>query len=217
VLLVAHRTPADKTACARLAAAGAQVFEVDVQIGAGEQIIVSHYLPLGVSDRLQRDNWRLRWHTAAMRDPRLLDIAAVVPADCLVLLDLKERVPERRARLVAAIAATLPDRARYRVCGPRPADLDPLRDAGFATWRTVGYAHELDGVFAAGGLADEAVTIRHSLLTPDVIDRLHALVPTVVAWTVNDPRRARELRDLGVAGVTTDRVAVLRALTAAPH
>jgi glycerophosphoryl diester phosphodiesterase len=34
----------------------------------------------------------------------------------------------------------------------------------------------------------------------------------VVAWTVNDPARARRLRDLGVDGVTTDRIAVLHAL-----
>ena len=35
----------------------------------------------------------------------------------------------------------------------------------------------------------------------------------VVAWTVNDVRRALRLRRLGVAGLTTDRTDVLTAMT----
>jgi glycerophosphoryl diester phosphodiesterase len=34
----------------------------------------------------------------------------------------------------------------------------------------------------------------------------------VVAWTVNDVERARQLRDLGVDAVTTDRIQVMSAV-----
>lgn len=212
MILVAHRTPASRPACERLAAAGATVFEADVQVESADRIVISHYHPLRRFARVQRDNWRLRWHTGAARDPRLADVDAAIPAGCRVLLDLKEKLPERRARLVAVVRDALPDRNRFLVCSPREAELAPLRAAGFATWRTVGSRRELADVLATDGLPDAAVTVRHTLLDRDTLDRLRARVPSVVAWTVNDPRRARALRALGVDGITTDRAAVLRTL-----
>lgn len=212
MILVAHRTPASGPACERLAADGATVFEADVQVDNADRIVISHYHPLGRFTRVQRDNWRLRWHTAAARDALLADVDAAVPAGCRVLLDLKEKLPERRARLVAVVEDELSDRNRFLVCGPREAELAPLRAAGFATWRTAGSRRELADVLATDGLPDAAVTVRHTLLDRATLDRLRARVPSVMAWTVNDPRRARALRALGVDGITTDRAAVLRTL-----
>jgi glycerophosphoryl diester phosphodiesterase len=214
VLLVAHRTPASPEACRRLAEAGANVFEVDVQVDSGDHIVVSHYQPLGRFARLQRDNWRLRWYSAAGRDPRLRDIDALVPEHCRVLLDLKERAPAGRARLVAAIADQLPDRARFVVSSPRPDDLAALRHAGFGTWRSVGDAGQLASVLAGPALDDDAITIRHTLLDSSVLRQLRERAPAVICWTVNARRRAMALRELGVAGVTTDSRPVLRALAA---
>ena len=213
VLLVAHRTPSSRAACERLAAAGADVFEADIQIDRHERLVVSHYLPLG-GRLLERDNWRIRWHTAARRDPELAHLTTgVVPERSLVLLDLKETSIEARTRLVSTIAGTLIERDRFRVCSPYADDLRVLRDKGFRTWRTVRDREEMAGVRADGELEDDAVTIRHSLLTPDLLSRLHDQVPNVVAWTINDVDRARRMRDLGVDGVTTDRAAVMRALS----
>jgi glycerophosphoryl diester phosphodiesterase len=58
------------------------------------------------------------------------------------------------------------------------------------------------------------VTVNHKLLSRAVVDRLHVLSNTVVAWTVNDVRRAVWLRDNGVDGVTTDSTDVMRELGA---
>lgn len=220
MLLVAHRTPASAARCAHLAAAGARVFEVDVQLRGGH-VAVSHYLPLAAAGRLQRDNWRLRWHTRGSRDPALADVDALVPPGCTVLLDVKETAAPRRRELLAALADSLPDRGRYVLCSPLPDDLERARGAGFATWRTVRDRRELAATLAEAAttdrLPDAAVTIRHSLLDAPTAGRLADLVDTVVAWTVNDPRRARALRRLGVGGVTTDRAAVLHALAAEPN
>jgi glycerophosphoryl diester phosphodiesterase len=216
MLLVAHRTPASRVRCARLAAAGARVFEVDVQLGSGG-IAVSHYLPFGRGGLVQRDNWRLRWHTSALRDPEVSEVAGVVPPECALLLDIKEKVAARRRELTAAIVETLADRARYIVCGAQPEDLEHVRNVGFATWRTVGGRRELSAVLAEGALADDGISVRHSLLTGVSLDRLHTLTSRVVAWTVNDPARARQLRDLGADGVTTDHSGVLRALAPEPR
>jgi glycerophosphoryl diester phosphodiesterase len=54
------------------------------------------------------------------------------------------------------------------------------------------------------------VSCRHSLLTPAIVERLRRAGLLVVAWTVDDPARARELAAWGVDGITTHRVAHLR-------
>ena len=214
MILVAHRTPATRAGCERVAAAGASVFEADVQVDQAGAVVVTHYLPFGPAGRLERDNARIRWHTGRARDPRLAEVAELVPTGCLVLLDLKERRPDRRARLVAALRDSLPDRSRFRVCGHPEQDVAALRAAGFRTWRSVGNARHLAAVLADGRLPDDAVSIRHSLLTARVLDQLHERVPQVVAWTINSVARAARLRALGVDGVTTDSTEVLRVLSA---
>ena len=217
MILVAHRTPATRAGCERVAAAGASVFEADVQVDDAGAVVVTHYLPLGPGGRFERDNWRLRWHTGRGRDPRLAQVVDIVPAGCLVLLDLKERHPARRTRLIAALRDSIQDRSRFRVCGHPAEDVDALRAVGFRTWRSVGNARHLAAALAAGQLPDDAVSIRHSLLTARVLSELRARGPQVVAWTVNSVSRARELRALGVDGVTTDRTDVLELLSAIPN
>lgn len=216
MLLVSHRTPATRAECERVAAAGAQVFEADVQVDRHEHVVVSHYLPFGAG-LLQRDNWRIRWHTGARRDPRLAEVGDLVPEQCLVLLDLKEKAPARRARLIAALVHGLPERDRFRVCGGRPEDLDELRREGFRTWRTARNARELAAVLGTDRLPDDALSIRHTLLRPGVLERLHERVPSIVAWTVNDVTRARQLREMGVDGLTTDSPGVLHAMSSPAH
>lgn len=51
------------------------------------------------------------------------------------------------------------------------------------------------------------VSCRHTLLTKDVVKTLHSRGLQVVAWTVDDLERARELAGWGVDGLTTHKVA----------
>jgi glycerophosphoryl diester phosphodiesterase len=210
VLLVAHRSPRSAAACLALAEAGATVFEIDVQVWRG-CLVVSHYLPL-LGTGFRRDRWRVVRGWSPRHEPPLADVADLVPPDRVVLLDLKEEDRGRRAELIAEIVATLPTSGRYLACTSILEDLDALRDKGFRTWRTIGDQRQLAAVLAAGAIDDDAVTVNHQLLSRDVVDRLHFLTGTVVAWTVNDVRRARWLRDVGVDGVTTDSVEVMRAV-----
>jgi hypothetical protein len=210
MLIVAHRSPRTKADCQAAADAGATVFEIDVQIWHG-RLVASHYLPL-LGSAIRRDGWRFvrGWHER--REPLLAHVAELVPADGVVLLDLKETERGRREELLAAVGATLPSSGRYVACTSIAEDLDVLRDKGFRTWRTIGDRRQLDTVLAGGRLADDAVTVNHTLLSRAVVDQLHVLATTVVAWTVNDIGRAGWLRDIGVDGVTTDSLAVMRAL-----
>jgi glycerophosphoryl diester phosphodiesterase len=217
VILVAHRTPVTRAACEQLADAGATMFEADVQVGADGSVVVTHYLRWLAAGRVERDNWRLRWHTGRARDPRLADVAQLIPPRCQVLLDLKERAPERRAQLVAALLEAVPDKARFVVCGHPVADVDALRAGGFRTWRSIGNPRHLAAALAEPRLPDEAVTIRHTLIRPAVLERLRERVPHIVAWTVNNPARARRLQEWGADGITTDSIAVLHEFSAFPN
>ena len=59
------------------------------------------------------------------------------------------------------------------------------------------------------------VSCRHSLLDERVVRTLHERGMLVVAWTVDDVERARELASWGVDGITTHKVRELRAEFAA--
>jgi glycerophosphoryl diester phosphodiesterase len=147
----------------------------------------------------------------------LAAVVARVPEQCDILLDLKERSADRAARLVAALAATLAGQPRFIACGGLPGDLDALRGAGLRTWRSIGTGADLRAVLAGPALPDEAVSVRQSLLSREVVAVLHTRVPAVVAWTVNYPRRARQVRNFGVDGMTTDRLAVMHLVSSATH
>jgi hypothetical protein len=109
-----------------------------------------------------------------------------------------------RERLCRQISAQLTDRGRYLVSSPDADDLDTLRAAGFRTWRTIKSRRRLAGVLAAGTLAEDAVSVRHSLLAASSVRQLRGVVSSIVGWTVNDMDRALQLRRLGTGGPTSD-------------
>lgn len=209
MLAVAHRTTGDPEAAGRLWRAGARVFEVDVRVATGSVPLVTHFEPTGPTwAGVYRDGWRLRRPRHVSRlGPPLRDVVAALPAEAVVLLDLKGDVPGRPAvldRLVEDVGD--PDRAR--LCGAT-GSLEPhAAAAGVAVWRTVGdrgdLGRALDG---RAGPAPAAWSVDHHLLDPVVAAQLTRRAP-VVAWTVNSSRRLRALAAAGVAGVTTDRAAV---------
>ena len=149
MLLVAHRSPRTAAECRAAADAGAQVFEIDVQVWAG-QLVVSHYLPV-LGTGFRRDGWRVVRGWNPRLEPPLADLAELVPPDRVVLLDLKEEEPGRRADLLASIVATLPSSNRYVACTSVVEDLNALRSKGFHTWRTIGDQRQLDAVLELCG------------------------------------------------------------------
>ncbi|HET7738004.1 MAG TPA: glycerophosphodiester phosphodiesterase [Tepidiformaceae bacterium] len=60
--------------------------------------------------------------------------------------------------------------------------------------------------------AARGVSCRHTLLTRRHVQRLHDRGLAVIAWTVDDEDRARELLEWGVDGITTHNVATVAAL-----
>ncbi|MCW2621539.1 MAG: hypothetical protein JWL64_1141 [Frankiales bacterium] len=216
MLSVAHKTPAEVEQAAQLALAGANVFEVDVRLLAGE-VYVTHFIPLirGLS-RLQHDNGRFLW---GVRDPLAptLDLArTVVPAQAEIMLDLKDDRGAAAVRLVDRLVADLPDPSRFHVSAKNWALLEPLEAAGFRTWRTVADRRDLAAIERRGLEGAWAVTVRRTLLRDDrTLARLVGVAAgQVVVWTVNDVVEARRLLDAGVLGITTDSMEVHRLVAA---
>lgn len=188
------------------------MFELDVQLRNG-RVTVSHFMPVLRQLRwLETDTGRFRWATRRTVDPGVREVAELVPGECDILLDLKAHSIHRQLELCVALASELPERRRYVACSAALEALDLLRTKGFRTWRTVEHRSDLHRLFKSEAISDEGVSVKHTLLDAASIDRLHGIVARVVAWTVNDPERAAALCELGVDGVTTDNVEVLRRL-----
>lgn len=214
MLAIAHRTPATRERCAALGAAGATVFEIDIQI-IGEDLVVSHYLPVHPRlPRLRRDRGRFTIRRRGRLEPALAAALDALPAGAEILLDLKVDTGPAAQALVERVIANGPDPARCYASTKGWATLPALTAAGYRTWRTVADREALLAALALPEIPDHAVTVRHTLLNPDVMTSLRERVPRVMAWTVNDVRRAREVMALGVDGVTTDSPDVLRLVSA---
>jgi hypothetical protein len=215
VLLVAHRAPPCPDRCAALGASGADVFELDLQV-AGDEIVISHYLPVlpGLLPHLRHDRWTVRWGPVGAGARRLHDAVASLPAGGEILLDLKnQRQPAARTLTDLVLRADL-DPARCYVSSAQWPVLEPLRRAGFRTWRTVREPGQLLRVLDGRPTGDAGVTVQHNLLRGRTVARLRRRAGTVITWTVNSPRRAAQLAEAGVDGVTSDSRTVLHLLRA---
>jgi glycerophosphoryl diester phosphodiesterase len=214
-LLIAHRLPDSAADCRALVEQGADGFELDIQL-RGNAVVVSHYLPfLQIPGWLEHDGTRFRWGGGRIRDPELLNAAARTPAGARLVLDPKEQRTRRRHRLADAVAVLLREHPeRFVVTADDERDLRTYRQAGITTWRTVGTPNGLNRVLRSTAGPDAGVAVRHTLLSPAVVERLRRRAATIAAWTVNDVDRARALVAMGVDAITTDNPAVLRAVRA---
>jgi hypothetical protein len=207
---IAHRAPADPARCAELAALGAEVFEIDVQAFATD-LVSSHFLPVHPRvPRVRRDRRSFTWRRRTAVEIDLAAAVAAVPDSARILLDLKTDTGQAALGLVDLLIAADPDRERCLVSTKGWHTLEALRAGGFRTWRTIADARALATVLAGPALSDDAVTVRHGLLTAEVVGRLRERVPAVMCWTVNDVQRARAVVAAGVDGVTSDSAEVLR-------
>lgn len=63
------------------------------------------------------------------------------------------------------------------------------------------------------GLDGAGVTLYHPLITPRLVALVHGMRLSLYAWTVDDPARMRELVEMGVDGITSNRPDLLAELT----
>jgi len=188
MLVIAHRGASAELpentlpAFERAIEVGADYVELDVHADAAGRLVVTHDPP-----RRGRDY------------PALEQALDLVRGRVGAMVELKTPRRYRRHDVVARAAALLgPDDAL--VCFQRPAlEEARARRPGLRTVQHVGYGVSIRGARSAwaAGFSDARVTRRG-------VDAARSLGLMVLVYTVNDPRRMRELDGLGVGGVFTD-------------
>jgi len=152
--------------------------------------------------------------------PSLADLLDAFP-QCRFNVDLKadsavdptiETLWKLNARDRVLLASFSDRRIRWarRVCGPRQATSLGQREVAalrLASWHGRGLAGFVPSVAAA------QVPVRYAgvrVVDARFVQHAHRLGLQVHVWTIDDPAEMRELLDLGVDGIMTDRIEVLR-------
>jgi glycerophosphoryl diester phosphodiesterase len=214
-------------AFARAVAAGYRYLETDVHSTSDAVAVVFHDETLdrmlGRSGRIEDLAWT---DLATMRDggetvvPRLADLLDAWP-DCRLNVDLKadsavdpaiEAIWKVNARDRVLLASFSDKRIRWarRVCGPRQATSMGQREAAalrFGSLHGRGLAGFVPGVAAV------QVPVRYRgirVVDNRFVGHAHRLGMQVHVWTIDDPAEMHELLDLGVDGIMTDRIEILR-------
>jgi glycerophosphoryl diester phosphodiesterase len=181
-LLIAHSAGNSARLTSAAIESGADFLEVDLWVHR-DRLEARHErrLPLGIPLLFER------WYFARLRKDRapLGRLLEATRGRAGLFLDLKNG-GEHPSRIVAAALEGL--EARVPVLASSQA------------W----------SVLRAFSRAIPSMPL-HSLLTPEVVSRLHEEGLAVVAWTVDDEERALELAAMGVDAITTHRVVELRA------
>ncbi|MBN8226178.1 glycerophosphodiester phosphodiesterase [Corallococcus macrosporus] len=202
---------------------GADGVELDAMVCGSGEVVVCHDERL---DRLAGQPWEVRttpWWKLARADvgsplgfapariPLLEEVLDALPEHFLVNIELKcDRFDD--GGLAAGVARLLGDRdlaGRVVVSSFNPLCL--FRLAAAAPGLRRGFLIDPDKPWALQAYALSPLVSSHSVhpfheaCTPERVGAWRDAGLRVAAWTVDDPQRARELRDLGVSYLITNR------------
>ena len=135
-----------------------------------------------------------------------------IQRESALMLDLKGH-DVAGAKQVAEVSGELADEGRLYVCARDWAMLEPFVGTKAILVHSAGTPREM-AVLESKVQSGEAtaVSVHQKLLTPDVVQRLRESARLLMAWPVNDVAKMRELVSWGVNGITTDSLAVVRAM-----
>jgi glycerophosphoryl diester phosphodiesterase len=214
-------------AFARAVAAGYHYLETDVHSTSDDVAVVFHDdtldRMLGRSGRIEDLSWA---DVTSLRDggepvvPRLADLLDAWP-ECRLNIDMKadsavdptiEAIWKANARDRVLLASFSDRRIRWarRICGPRQATSMGRREVAALRLASL-HGRGLRGFVP--GVAAVQVPVRYRgirVVNARFIGYAHRLGMQVHVWTIDDPAEMHELLDLGVDGIMTDRIEVLR-------
>jgi glycerophosphoryl diester phosphodiesterase len=181
---------------------GADGFEFDVRCTSNKQSIICHDPRLNRLVIRKHTLKQLQASYASEKEwpPSLEDVLDRYARSAFLNIEVKVRGMER---LVArAVKRTRPQRG-YFISSFLPSVVREL--------------HAIDGSLVLGALAQTRWQLRrwsklpvtyvvphYRLLSPRLIEKLHAAGKTVVTWTVNDPRQMLRAAAMGVDGIISD-------------
>lgn len=212
------------------------LIETDVRFQDGK-IAVRHErklgpLPILIDEKSSlglksEHRWRLplwRWYIALERNPLALEEVLAKAKDKRgLLLDLKGQYGDREAALAHALAEMLQRMGmeeQATICGQNWPLLDHVRAA--APHLKVHYSIDsTDQLEAFQAMLEHdpirRICLNQSLIEEPLIERLKGLGMTIYTWTVDDLRRAHELLEMGVDGITSNSLEMLGLLGESPQ
>lgn len=194
---------------------GVDGIELDIRGTSDGVPVVIHDTGLGRTqgqDRRVADLTMAELRELAPSVPTLAEVVALVgPGCCHLDIEIKETGLE--SRVLEQLAGLPYDRwaissFTWDVLGTIRA-MDPAADV----W-VLGFSASLDALDAVDRLDATTIAIAHGAITPDIVTMLKSAGRRVMAWTVNDLRRAWDLAVWGVDAICTDDPAAM--LSAAP-
>jgi glycerophosphoryl diester phosphodiesterase len=125
-----------------------------------------------------------------------------------ILLDLK--APQLEQPILSAIRRC--NAKDLVVCGSYTSTLRAMQASGVAASYTPDPLRDLWKQRLVTGLKWDALTVHHRTVTTDLLQRANAAGVRVIAWTVDDPKRMQQLIEMGIHGITTNKIEILTQL-----
>ena len=180
---------------------GAHGFEFDVRCTRSKQSIICHdnkfnhmVVRKSTLEQIQASC------SLDVKPPCLEDVLELYSSTAFLNIEIKVRGMEQ---LVAQAIKRFPPRRGYFISSFLPSVVHKL--------------HALDATLPLGAISKsywhlrrwkalpiQYVVPHYTLLTPKLMDELHAAGKTVITWTVNDPRKMRHAAAMGVDGIISD-------------
>jgi glycerophosphoryl diester phosphodiesterase len=189
------------------------LIEVDVHRTVDDELILWHddfvndageRLPIQSSSLEQLQAVRLKDGSRLVTLDEALQISA---GKAGLLIDLK--APQLETLILESLMRC--NARNAVVCGGYTDTLRAVQAAGIPASYTPDPLREL---FKPKPLEWDALTVHHRTVSAAMLARASAEGVRVIAWTVDDEKRMRELVKLGVHGITTNRIETLTALEA---
>jgi glycerophosphoryl diester phosphodiesterase len=157
------------------------------------------------------DKWYIRFGLGHLDLPELL---RQINFRAELFLDIKSATPRAADSVLQLYHDNESMMPRTLVSSRQWKLLDQLAAAGteMRMYYSIGRRSAIDGLLRRSGVRPAGVSIRHTLLSPDVIRRLHSEGLEVFAWTVNTRHRAEELLAMGVDAIISDDVDLVATL-----
>jgi glycerophosphoryl diester phosphodiesterase len=212
VLAIAHRSGNTVEGLRAALDAGVDLVEADVHAYRG-RLEVRHLRSSGGLPLLwDKDTVVRRRHHPTLE---LRDLVTALGDDHRLMIDLKGVHPRLAPSVAALLREATPDR-ELTVCTKAWWMLDafdvPVRRVWSAASRR-GLARLRERLREPGRSA-QGVSVRRSLLTPEIVRELHDASGMVMAWPVDTPEELRQARVLGVDAVISKDMALLERVVA---
>ena len=189
------------------------LIEVDVHRTSDDQLILWHDDSLDDAlERLSIQSTTLeRLQRVRLKDGSklvtLIEALQISAGKAGLLIDLK--APHLETLILEELQRC--DAQNAVVCGNYADTLRAVQAAGIPASYT---PNPLLEVFKPKPLEWDALTVHHRTVTSALLERANNDGVRVIAWTVDDPIRMRELIELGIHGITTNRIEILTTLEA---